>query len=216
MKKYIFFLPFLLFSIPIFCQQVTYPPYTKTRLKKDVETSTFSIVNTNQISVSTITTSADQVRISTNVAVSGNVNISGYATISSSISANYLTSSKFFIGEVYVSSTTYPAFYGCWDFTRDTITIVGVRAYAVYSSTVGKTEFDICYSSTSQGTSWYSIFTSTVPWIGANATTSNWFVPNIQTLYPDYSFAPRIISIPASGTLPNIAIEVKYYRRTDK
>jgi len=58
MKKKILVGLIIFLGIQIFCQQVSYPPYTKTRLKQDVETSTFSIINSYQINATTITIKA--------------------------------------------------------------------------------------------------------------------------------------------------------------
>jgi len=58
MKKKIFISLIIFLGIQIFCQQVSYPPYTKTRLKQDVETSTFNVINSYQINATTITIKA--------------------------------------------------------------------------------------------------------------------------------------------------------------
>jgi hypothetical protein len=41
-------------------------------------------------------------------------------------------------------------------------------------------------------------------------------VPDTVTIYPGWSIAPRILSIPSSGTMPIVTIEVIYLRKIDE
>ncbi len=134
----------------------------------------------------------------------------------------YSTSTVAFnIGEVYVSSLTYPAFANMYALFRSTgIEITGIMAYAEYASTVAQTAFDIVIATQTSGVrSWSSIFTSTVPWLAANTVESGWFVPDTKTASAaasGFALAPRILNIPPSGTLPQLSILVRYKRKLDE
>ena len=136
---------------------------------------------------------------------------------------NYIISTtRFDVGEVLISSQTFPAFAGLYDTFRTSATIARCRIYCEVTSSVttDQTQIDICYSSSTTGASssriWSSIFSSTTPWVGANSLKSNWFVPDITNMGVDWTIAPRILSIPLSGTLPVIRIEVQYIRRINE
>jgi len=131
------------------------------------------------------------------------------------------SSAEFDIGEVSISSITFPAFSGQFSLFRSSATLIRCFAYAELTSTdtANQAEWDICYSSTVSGASssrvWTSIFTSTVPWLGADSIISNDFVPDITNMGENYIIAPRIISVP-SGTLPVIRIICVYERKYDQ
>jgi hypothetical protein len=131
------------------------------------------------------------------------------------------SSAEFDIGEVSISSITFPAFSGQFSIFRSSTTLIKCFAYAELTSTdtANQVEWDICYSSTVSGASsdreWTSIFTSSVPWLGANNIISNDFIPDITTMGENYIIAPRIVSIP-SGTLPVIRIICVYERKYDQ
>jgi hypothetical protein len=143
---------------------------------------------------------------------SGIIYYNGFA-----ISPNVTTSAIWDIGQVYVSSTSFPAFTGRYTDIRSTITLQYCYAYSERTSTdtLRQVQWDIVYSSQTSGAStartWASIFTSTVPWLGANNIKSNNFTPDTININPGWMIAPRIISVP-NGTLPYIRIEAVYQR----
>ncbi len=140
-------------------------------------------------------------------------------TVTTYLDALATYSIKFYVGEVYISSTSFPAFSGLAYFNKSSMTITQCRVYCEYTSTVSatQTEWDICYSSSTSGAStsrtWSSIFTSTIPWIAPDSLYSNWFVPDVTNVGQSWAIAPRVLSIPNSGDLPIIYIEVVVRRK---
>ena len=140
---------------------------------------------------------------------------------SSWTATNYINScAKFDIGQIFVSSTSFPAFPGMYEDTRTSITVLGCRAFAEVSSTCDVVQFDFVYSPQTTGGSsvrtWSSLYSSTIPWIGANSNYSCWFTPDVTAIGKNWMVAPRILYVPPSGTIPLIRLEMKYLRKISK
>ena len=134
----------------------------------------------------------------------------GGVTVSSVIVTQ---SMKFYIGDVYISSTTFPYFDNLYDTTRGTITVTGVRYYASTLASANSCIFDVAYSSATSGTrSFASLWTAgTEPVISSSTYLGSKITPTaITVIPPNCTIAPRILTIPSSGTVPNVMIEVIY------
>jgi hypothetical protein len=120
-------------------------------------------------------------------------------------------------GDVFVASGTFAANIGMTHpVTYSTITITGVRCYALVSSAIGAVTFNIARSTDTGATLGYSYLFDTAISVAANAKYSAWSVPVRNSTYaPPYALSLHTVSVPASGVQQEYGCEIKYWKRLD-
>ena len=118
-------------------------------------------------------------------------------------------------GDVYTATNTFAPISGAIWHVPSTITVTGLSAYVVYTSSVDKCDFNLAYSTCTDDTTIWSYLRTddiSIP-VNTKSPTATWTTDVSSTAYTGQMFAVHITSIPGSGNLPaEYGIKIKYWR----